>query len=352
MEHPLRHSSFARALSAIQEHQQGHHGWSILHAAIHHLHAAGHTHLHDILDACWMRRPHISDSHLITLVSIALREIVLKRPVGAIIFRPEYTTAERTAELATLLAEHRGELVDSICHHSNSFTGARRFIVPQLVIGAFASAHRLTDVRFLDLGTGLGILPRQLNQHKVFHRFAADLRWNGLRVGYREIPLSLRHGVDADPLPSLDWVRTCFGPSAYYEERFEELVWSLEQTAQLSDEITISALNILELDRLHDYIRLHRFNAITCSFVLYQYDEEIRHSIVATVVKALEQPGVLVSMEPSHDGLVRQGCRVEAYLAGGGQPVHLADVSDAHFIGRASWRRRGLETLRTSWRAR
>ena len=54
-------------------------------------------------------------------------------------------------------------MTDAVLGHSNSFTGARRFLLPQVLIAHFARRRGLREVRFLDLGTGLGVLPRQLN---------------------------------------------------------------------------------------------------------------------------------------------------------------------------------------------
>lgn len=347
MEWAHRHASLTRTLAAIQRHQQGHHGWRDLHEALEHLHATGHPELHSILRFCWTSRPHISDAHLITLLGIAVRDLSLRLPPVSQVFEHALPAGRRRQVLADVVTAHHDELSAAVADHSNSFTGARRFLLPQVILGAYALAHGLAEVRFLDLGTGLGVLPRQLNHPEVFDHFAAGLRWTGPGLPYVEIPLALRHGVDAHPLPTLDWVRSCYGPSAYYDTRFDELVWSLDRTGDA--DVVIEPLNLLDLPELRRYLQRHRFNVITCNFVLYQYDEATRAGIVRTIVEQLAAPGLLLSMEPSH-GLLRQGCRVEAYLPGVHSPLHVAEVSDAHFIGDVTLTPEGGRLLEVSTR--
>ncbi|MBT2406561.1 hypothetical protein J7I97_11570 [Streptomyces sp. ISL-87] len=320
----------------MQLHQQGNHGWSVVHESMALLAEAGpDPSVDQLLAAVWRSRPLMSDSHLITLLGIALRVVAVNNPRAAAVFEPELPAAERANLLAEALRRHHDEITSVVTEQSNSYTGARRFLVPQLVLGAYAEHHRINEVRLLDMGTGIGLLPRQLNNRAVFERFAPGLEWDPQAPRFRPIPLTARYGVDAPPLPTLDWVRSCHGPSAYYTERFSEVVWSLEQTESAAGGIGISALDILDLPALTDFLRTHRINVVTCNFVLYQYDEPTREKVIAAITSSLGRPGLFLSMEPGHE-LRRMGAQVRGYLTGGRSPLHVADVSDAHFVGRVT----------------
>lgn len=347
MKEPIRmlpdpRESLFHALTDMQQHQQGNHGWSVLHEALGLAAADSRTHsgsgseeLDRLLSEVWRARPRISDSHLITLLGIALRNVADTDPDAAQVFRPELPGPVRAGLLTTTVARHHEVITAMIMEKSNSYTGARRFLVPQLLLGAYAEHHRMAETRLLDIGTSIGLLPRQLNNRMVYDRFAPGLRWFPAGPEYREIPLTVRFGIDAPPLPTLDWVRGCHGPSDYYSERFSEVVWSLEQTTEEAGKTCIQALNILDLPTLAEFIRSHRINVATCNFVLYQYDQPTRERIIATVTGALHRPGLFLSMEPGSE-LRRMGARVVGYRAGGTSPLHLAEVSDAHFLGQVT----------------
>ncbi|MBM9504502.1 hypothetical protein [Actinacidiphila acididurans] len=324
--------SLLETLTDMQRHEQGNHGWSVVHEALALLMRSGDPALDALLAAVRASRPGISDSHLITLLGIALRGLADRDPEAAGLFRPEPAAAGRAAALASILGRDGAQIAAVVTEHSNSFTAARRFLVPQVLLGAYAAHHGIAEVRLADLGTSIGLLPRQLNNRAVFERFAPDLRWSPEAPPYRPIPLTARYGVDAPPLPDLDWVRHCHGPSAYYGDRFSEVLWTLEQTTPDPPGLRLEALDLLDADALTGYLRERRINVATCNFVLYQYDPATRERIVAAVLRGLAAPGLLLSMEPGHE-LRRQGARVTAYLDGDttGRPV--ADVSDAHCIG-------------------
>jgi hypothetical protein len=333
---PERKDSLVRALRAMAQHEQGNHGWAAFHESLAAL-ASSSREADPVLAEVWHARPRISDPHLITLLGIALRTLASGNAERSEVFRSASPLAERVGALVVMFRENGAELTDLLTGHSNSFTGARRFLLPQVLIGAFAKAHRIPEVRLLDIGTSIGLLPRQLNNEEVFRRFAPDLRWKPVKPEYRRIPLGARLGVDAPPLPDLDWVRGCHGPSDYYEQRFEEVVWSLDRTSDVDGDVVIEALDVLDQRCLADFVRSHRVNVAVCSFVLYQYAEPVRQQIISTVVANLDRPGLLLSMEPSHE-LRRMGCVVRGYRSGSAEAVHLADVSDAHFIGEVTLR--------------
>ncbi|MCJ1676145.1 DUF2332 domain-containing protein [Streptomyces sp. APSN-46.1] len=328
-----------RTLSDMQQHEQGNHGWSVVHESIALLAGSGSAPAVDLLlESVRLTRPRMSTSHLITLIGIALRTVAAQDPRAEALFSPELPAAVRAKLLSETLKEHHDRITAVLTGRSNSFTGARRFLIPQLLLSSYAAHHAVDGIRLLDMGTGIGLLPRQLNNRVVFDRFAPDLEWSPQPPPYRTIPLVERHGIDAPPLPTLEWIRACHGPSAYYDERFSEVLWSLEQTASADTSSIISALDILDLPALTRYLRTHRINVVTCNFVLYQYDEATRGEVIATIKEALAPPGLLLGMEP-RDGLRRMGARVEAHLTSGTGstgPLHIADVSDAHVLGRAT----------------
>ncbi|MFI6388899.1 hypothetical protein [Nonomuraea sp. NPDC050540] len=319
-----RRTQFGLTLTAIQRHRQGHHGWSALHRAFGRLLSAGDPAFCRLLDTAWAARPGISDAHLITLLSAAVRGVCL---------RDGGTEAwSGLEELRDLVERNEAALARDICGRSNSFTGARRFLAPQLIIGGHAAQHGLDEVRLLDLGTGVGILPRQLNNRTVYDRFAKDLSWEPWTPAYWTIPLTARCGVDAYPLPTLEWVYACHGPSSYYKDRFEELMWSFEQTADVAEDVVIRELDILDLPRLAAFIREHTFNVITCNFVLFQYGRQFQKAVEDCVMSSIAEPGLFLTMNPSQ-ALLSPGCRIRGRLAGGRTELRLADASDAHLLG-------------------
>ncbi|MEV0636586.1 hypothetical protein AB0I77_16795 [Streptomyces sp. NPDC050619] len=328
-----RKESLRTALADMCHHQQGNHGWSAFHECLGGVAENGvSSGLDQLLSTLWGKRPYITDAHTITLLGIAVRHLLADEGGPAEVFDPGLPLTRRVPALARLLAERGDALARIVESQSNSYTGARRFLLPQLVVGAFAEAHGVRRVRLLDLGTSIGLLPRQLNNEVIFDRFAADLDWHPAAPEFRRIPLEFVCGVDRPPLPTLDWVRTCHGPSDYYEQRFEEVVWSLEQSKAAEQDVLLQPLDLLDLPRLADFLRSFRINVVTCNFVLYQYGEDVRRQVVDTVVGALGAPGLLLVMEPSH-ALARMGCTVHAYRNGSSEPLHLADVSDGHFMG-------------------
>lgn len=328
-----RKQSLLAVLTDMQQHEQGNHGWALFHECLSTVARAGTgAGLDDVLDSMWRLRPHISDTHAITLLGIAVRKLALQDGELASVFDGAVPSSWRATVLSRALTERAPDVTALMETQSNSYTGARRFLLPQLVLGAFAAAHGVFEVRALDLGTSIGLLPRQLNNKVIYDRFAEDLRWTPSAPPFSPIPLVYIGGVDRPPLPTLDWVRACHGPTDYYERRFAEVRWSLEQAEAAGAHVVLEPLDILDPKALDAYLRRRRINVATCNFVLYQYSEDLRRQVVETVVGALEAPGMLLSMEPSH-GLTRQGCTVYGYLSGSSRPLHIADVSDAHFMG-------------------
>lgn len=327
-----KRAKFFDSLAVTQGHQQGSHGWDALHTLLYDLMAAGDAALDSLLQRVWSERPHVSDAHLITLMSISVKSLVLRDEKLREIFDGTAPRLHRRELLAEIVAQNSDSIGSLLTDRSNSFTGARRFLLPQLVIGNYAARHNIDRVRLLDIGTGIGLLPRQLNNEEVFGRFAPGLRWSPAALPWVKIPLEVRAGIDSHPLPSLEWVSSCYGPSEYYEDSFRELLWSLERTAGAAGDIDMKSLDMLDAEELGGLLRSRRFNVVTCNFVLFQYAEHIRDQVISVVLDNMARPGLFLSMEPSHD-LKRQGSRITAYLPGQGGALHIADAEDAHFRG-------------------
>lgn len=326
--------AFVSVLDGMRQHPQGHHGWSTFYETLGSVLQSPTRPVPRALRRCWRERPELSMAHVATLLGMAVRQVTVAEQRALEIFNHQLELPERIAHLDEVLTQWGARIERILLDRHNSFTGARRFLVPQLLIGNFARSSGLAEVRFLDLGTGLGLLPRQLNQRAIFDRFADDFSWPDSGLGYAEIPLACRHGVDRAPLPDLAWVRACHGPSRYYEERFRELLWCLEQVRDV-ETVRIEELDLLKADQLAGLLTAGRYNAITCNFVLYQYDAGIGRRIVETVVSAMDPSGIFICMELDPT-MATPGCHVLVYLAGSPTPYHIATVADAHFIGTAT----------------
>lgn len=328
----LRHTEFADVLRGMVDHPQGHHGWATFFAALHIATRSPRSATSRLLLRCWEARPALSAAHLATLLGVAVKGLGPHDPRAVAVLDPATEAEQRAAHLDRLLVDRFDEVEPVLLGRHHSFTGARRFLLPQVLVGAF-SAYRLDRVRFLDLGTGLGLLPRQLNQRPLFERFIVDLDWPGRPFDYRPIPFDCRHGVDRAPLPTLEWVRACHGPSDYYDRRFGELLECVSHVDASGVDVQLAELDLLDLPALASCLARGRYNAIVCSFVLYQHEPWMRRSIIATVLDGLTDPGIFISMEPQPE-LARSGCRIDVYLAPERDPLHFADVSDGHFMGR------------------
>ena len=346
---PDRREPLLRTLADMCDHQQGNHGWQVFHRGLLDVaRSSGSEGLDQVLADLWGKRPYISDAHAITLLGIALRRLALGEDGPVEVFQPDLPLPRRSSVLADTLTSQAAEIGRLMENHSNSFTGARRFLVPQVIVAEFARRRDLREVRLLDLGTSIGLLPRQLNNEAVFRRFAPDLSWSPVSPGYRAIPLGFVGGVDRSPLPTLEWVRTCHGPTDYYERRFAEVHWSWEQTAHQRNQVVFQPLDILDLPALRNYLASHRINVATCSFVLYQFDDAVKQRIIETVVESLGPGGLFLSMEPSHK-LTRMGCAVRAWVDGVPDPLHVAHVSDGHFVGTVTTGPHFADLLGAGW---
>jgi hypothetical protein len=149
-------------------------------------------------------RPTLSETHLLTLLGIALKATI---PQSFESIAEGGSLGTRLETLEEILDRNRAKITEIIRRRQNSFTSARRFLVTQVLLSAYFAREDMQEVRFADFGTGLGILPRQLNAPEQYETFAADLIWPNGIPSFRQIPLAERLGVDRGPMPDLSWVR-------------------------------------------------------------------------------------------------------------------------------------------------
>lgn len=287
-------------------------------------------HLAEIAGAARTHHPERSAVHAVTLLGIAVNLMAGQQVMTDLL--SDRPPADRLAALEDLLRRYRWPIGDILSQRQNSFTGARRFLVPQVLLAAYFSRQD-RPARFADLGTGLGILPRQLNSEQIFERLAYDLAWPDGYPVYQPIPLEIRYGVDRGPFPDLGWVRSCYGPSAYYAAQFRELVEvrALAETEQA--DVRYHELDLTDLTSLRRFITEHRINAANLCYTLYEVEPPKRTAIIAAVAESLAEPGLLIVTEP-HPGLARPGCTVTVQDLAHPVPRPLCAVSDGHFRGR------------------
>lgn len=323
-------ATFQAAARRLGEHPQDH-GWRELYR----LFAAGLAgdrtpRLAALVAAVRTARPDSGDEHLVTLVGIALRQAA-GPPVAEL--TDDRPVERRLAHLERLLTTYGDEVARLVADRQNSFTSPRRFLVSQLLLARYFTTHRAA-ARVADLGTGLGVMPRQLNSPRVFRRFAADLRWPGGTPEYRPIPLARRYGVDRGPFPDLAWVRACHGPSGYYQERFTELLEVLAVPEVAAAEVDLVELDFTDPAGLRRFLRRHRINAVNLCYTLYELTPPERERVLSVLRETLPVPGLVIVTEPHRD-LTRPGCTVavlDTTRPGPGlRPV--CTVSDGHFRG-------------------
>jgi hypothetical protein len=176
------------------------------------------------------------------------------------------------------------------------------------------------------------LLPRQLGSASNYRRFAPGLRWHGWQPSFIPTRYDVRRGVDRGPVQDQEWIRQCYGPSAYYDERYAELVWAFEQPDVRAAAFAFTGLDLLETDKLSRFLVENAVNVVTCSYVLYQYAEADRRAVVAAVVDALPPAGLFLSFEPTGD-LLTPGAAIRIHLPGDPRPLEFGYASDGHCLG-------------------
>jgi hypothetical protein len=327
-------SNISQAVGQLRTHPQDH-GWQQFFRAVDILLREQSPILLRVLQNCLTSRPQVSATHVVTLLAQATK-MALHRDAPAIgsgLGVESSTPFQFARRLERTLARHERLIAETLVLRQNSFTSARRFLLPQIVLSRYFRRLGLVDVNFLDIGTGLGLLPRQLDKQHIFERFSPDLLWPDGVSPFTPISIGKRFGADRAPLPDLEWVRHCYGPSSYYDGLLTELQSVLEDPGISSEPVELVELDILDTDRLGEFIRDNRIHAANCSFVLYQYEQEARKAVVKCVVQSLQTPGLFISMEPRGE-LAVPGCEVRLYESGDLKPILFAVVTDGHFLGR------------------
>jgi hypothetical protein len=310
------------------------HGWRELYRLFAYGLAGEHPapHLMDVVTKAQARRPTRSPVHLVTLLGIAVQ--ALAGSAFSALASDDQPVAGRLTALDELLARNRPQLDQLLAQRQNSFTAARRFLVPQVLLAAYF-ARQDRPATFADLGTGLGILPRQLNSKALFERYADELAWPAGRPVFQPVPLAGRYGVDRGPLPDLDWVRSCYGPSAYYTAQYHELTEALNLPEMLTAEVHYQALDLTDRDALQRFVTERGINAVNLSYTLYEIEPDPRAGVLDALTGTLREPGLIIVTEPNAE-LTQPGCTVtirdRAHPAG----LPVCTVSDGHFRGQVT----------------
>jgi hypothetical protein len=320
--------AFRNAANGLAAHPQDH-GWRDLYRVFSHGLDRLAPNLTATVLAHHSARPTSSETHLLTLLGIALKEVA----PGAF----ESIVSGRSADfrldtLEETLDSHRAGISEIIRSRQNSFTSARRFLIPQVVLSAYFARQDGQEARFADFGTGLGILPCQLNSPEQYGEFAADLVWPNGVPAFRQIPLAARLGVDRGPMPDLNWVRSCYGKSEYYAHLYNELLCTMASPEVNTAEVGYEEIDLLDFRSVATFIHKHKINVANLTYVLYELERSKRSAIVKMLMSELYPPGILLVSEPQKE-LHSQGAVVEFFHAGESIPQTLCYVTDGHYKG-------------------
>lgn len=328
MASPVSLEDLSTAARGLADHPQDH-GWK----AIYRLFDYGLHHsaprLGQILLGSYERRP-TSPTHLLTLLGIALKS---EFPDLFVVLSDGGASEDHIARLEWTIAANADIFSNILLRRQNSFTCARRFLVPQVLLGAYFASQDNVGLRFADLGAGLGILARQLNSQNQYDYFSSELTWPGGVAKFRNLRLEAAHAIDRGPLPDLDWVRKCYGPSDYYSEMYQELLLALSDPDVVNAPVRSHALDIMDTEAVAEFLTANRINVANVTYVLYELPARRRADVIRAVADSLSPPGLLLVTEPC-DELHRQGCIVELYEGGRNhRPLTLCFISDGHFKG-------------------
>lgn len=270
----------------------------------------------------------LAPAYIIGLMAISLQQLWRSHGRGR---DPAYRQLP-SSEITKLAISHRLELSSILANHRNSFTGARRFLVPQVLLAKHFAESNHEPIGILDIGTGIGILPRQLDSRECFQRFASNLTWPRESPTFSKIGIEIRFGMELDPIPDLAWVRDCYGPSEYYDRLFEEMREALAMPEVQAASLTVVNQDARDLPRLAQFIADQNISAVTAVYSLYQYLPSVRQAIAHTIHQSLPPDGIFIDIEP-HPTLDRPGCVVDAWINGVSDKLTVCVVSDGHFRG-------------------
>jgi hypothetical protein len=320
--------AFRNAATGLAEHPQDH-GWRDLYRVFSHGLDRSAPNLTATVLAHHSARPSSSETHLLTLLGIALKEIA-PGPFESIVSGSSANF--RLDALEEALNDYRTAISEMIRSRQNSFTSARRFLVPQVLLSAYFAQQDGQEARFADFGTGLGILPRQLNSPEQYGEFAADLVWPSGVPAFRQIPLAARLGVDRGPMPDLNWVHACYGKSEYYTHLYNELLHTMASPEVRTAEVGYEEIDLLDFESVVAFIHKHKINVANLTYVLYELERAKRSAIVSMLIGELYPPGILLISEP-HKELHSRGTVVELFYAEESLQQTLCYVTDGHYKG-------------------
>jgi hypothetical protein len=315
------------AAKGLAEHPQDH-GWRTIYRLFDHALRHSAPQLEQLLSDCYTSRPS-SPTHLLTLLGIALK---LEFPADFALLIEDRSYDYRATQLEIVLGQNLDTFRKILLNRQNSFTCARRFLVTQVLLTSYFRRSQGVTLNFADLGTGLGILPRQLNSRRLYERFGPDLAWPGGIADFVHIPLASVFALDKGPFPDLDWVHACYGNSGYYAELYEELLSTIADPDVMNAQVTFADVNLLDTEAVARFIAINKINVASMTYVLYELPVEQRRLVLEAVISQLRPPGLLIVTEPCEE-LRRQGCVVELYRHSSLEPLTLCFISDGHFKG-------------------
>jgi hypothetical protein len=278
--------------------------------------------------------PQGSSTHAVILIGIALKTC-LKSYEFYSLMEPG-ATGSKLDKLERTINSNWDELRQIVTTRRNSFTSARRFLIAQVLLSAFFRKHTGVPCVLIDLGTGLGVMPRQINSRSSFEHFAPDLRWPEGIPTFQPFEVTQRFGVDRPPLPTMDWVMSCYGASGYYQSLYDELRSTLAIPDVASAEVRYKAIDLIENDAaLTQLLRAESVNAVHLSHVLYELSTRARGTLLANILANLTPPYIVLVIEPREE-LRQRGCTVRVYTDDSAEPMEVCAVSGGHFIGQVS----------------
>jgi hypothetical protein len=322
------YEDLSAAAKGLAEHPQDH-GWRTIYRVFDHALRHSAPHLGALLSDCYSIR-RTSATHLLTLLGIALK---LELPSAFALLNEDTSYDYRVAQLEALLPQYGKRLRRILLTRQNSFTCARRFLVTQVLLGArFGQGEYEGGVRFADLGTGLGILPRQLNAPRLYNRFGPDLIWPGGLAAFKSFTLNSAFAMDRGPFPDIDWVHACYGDSSYYSRLYDELLVTLADPDVANSSVQFGDIDLLDADAVAAFLEQNQVNVVNMTYVLYEFPAHQRRGVLQTILSHLQPPGFVILAEPTGE-LHRPGCVVELYEGNNERPLTLCLISDGHFTG-------------------
>ncbi|MEW8048833.1 MAG: hypothetical protein AB2809_00530 [Candidatus Thiodiazotropha sp.] len=281
-----------------------------------------------LLEACESNKHHSTTFHSLTVIGMGCKYLV--DSLGFDEYQAIFDDASdpKPELLNSFLKENLERVTELVINGNNSFTSARRFILPQILFSRFFS-QKSVSVNFADLGTGGGALPKELNNKVLYDKYNKDLIWPG-KATYPFMPLNLEKAYGIEKNFNAAWVRSCFANSNYYDQLYSD--FQDANNSSHDHEVNYVELDALESTALSDFLTQNRINAITCNFMLYQYKNTYKKKIIDAVLSNLSAPYIFLIVDPFEDYAV-PGCSVGMYVSEHMEYLNFARISDSHYKG-------------------